>query len=62
VVELVATGATNHVIARDLGVSIKTVETHLTSAYRALDVASRSELIARYADSLGSPASHPGGP
>jgi DNA-binding CsgD family transcriptional regulator len=57
VVELVATGSTNHVIARELGVSIKTVETHLTSAYRALDVASRSELIARYAEVLGPTAS-----
>jgi DNA-binding NarL/FixJ family response regulator len=39
-----ASGATNRAIAQDLFVSLRTVETHLTSAYRKLDISSRSEL------------------
>ncbi|MBS1679687.1 MAG: AAA family ATPase [Actinobacteria bacterium] len=39
-----AGGATNREIAQDLFVSLRTVEMHLTNAYRKLDIASRSEL------------------
>jgi DNA-binding CsgD family transcriptional regulator len=34
----------NREIAQELFVSVKTVETHLGSAYRKLDIASRREL------------------
>ncbi len=44
VAELVATGATNGEVAAALGVSAKTVETHLTRVYRKLAVRSRTEL------------------
>jgi DNA-binding CsgD family transcriptional regulator len=37
-------GATNREIAQDLFVSLRTVEMHLTNAYRKLDISSRSEL------------------
>ncbi|HTT96323.1 MAG TPA: LuxR C-terminal-related transcriptional regulator, partial [Solirubrobacterales bacterium] len=39
-----AGGATNREIAQDLLVSLRTVEMHLTNAYRKLDIVSRSEL------------------
>ena len=39
-----AGGATNREIAQDLFVSLRTVEMHLTNAYRKLDISSRSEL------------------
>jgi DNA-binding CsgD family transcriptional regulator len=39
-----AAGATNREIAQDLFVSLRTVEMHLTNAYRKLDISSRSEL------------------
>jgi DNA-binding CsgD family transcriptional regulator len=39
-----AAGATNREIAQDLFVSLRTVEMHLTSAYRKLDISSRAEL------------------
>jgi DNA-binding CsgD family transcriptional regulator len=42
--ELAAGGATNADIARSLVVSLRTVETHLTSAYRKLDIKRREEL------------------
>src|SRR6185312_14042224 len=39
-----AGGATNREIAQDLFVSLRTVEMHLTNAYRKLDISSRLEL------------------
>ena len=40
----VANGATNDDVARELFLSRKTVEFHLTSVYRKLGVTSRSQL------------------
>jgi DNA-binding CsgD family transcriptional regulator len=44
VAELAATGASNREIAQALFVTTKTVEVHLTSAYRKLDIGSRVQL------------------
>ena len=44
VVELAATGRANRDIAQDLFVTPKTVEVHLSSAYRKLGIRSRGEL------------------
>ena len=44
VAELAAGGLTNRQIAQKLFVTLRTVETHLTSAYRKLDVQGRDEL------------------
>ena len=44
VAELASRGMTNRQIAETLFVTLRTVETHLTHAYRKLDVTSRSEL------------------
>lgn len=49
VCELVAAGRTNREVAGTLFLSPRTVEHHLRSAYRKLDVRSRTELAARYA-------------
>ncbi|MBX5443266.1 MAG: helix-turn-helix transcriptional regulator, partial [Solirubrobacteraceae bacterium] len=49
VAELAAAGRSNPEIAQALFVTRRTVETHLTSAYRKLDVASRDELAAALA-------------
>ena len=40
----VAHGSTNKAVARELGVSVKTIEFHLASVYRKAGVASRGEL------------------
>src|SRR5690349_1360572 len=40
----VAAGATNKAVARELMVSVKTVEFHLSNVYRKLGVSSRVEL------------------
>jgi DNA-binding NarL/FixJ family response regulator len=59
VVDLAAAGAANREIARTLFVTLRTVETHLSSAYRKLDVASRTELASalREADAADPEAS-----
>jgi DNA-binding CsgD family transcriptional regulator len=44
VVDLAAEGASNREIADALFVTTKTVEVHLTSAYRKLDISSRTQL------------------
>ncbi len=49
VCELVAAGRTNREVAATLFLSPRTVEHHLRSAYRKLDVRSRTELAAHYA-------------
>jgi DNA-binding NarL/FixJ family response regulator len=51
VVELVRAGSTNGQIARELHMSLRTVESHLTRIYRDHGVTSRSQLIAALADS-----------
>jgi DNA-binding CsgD family transcriptional regulator len=54
---LAAEGTSNTEIARQLVVSIRTVETHLTSAYRKLDIKGRGELAAALrADPAGAAA------
>jgi DNA-binding CsgD family transcriptional regulator len=47
---MAAEGKTNRAIAQDLFLTVKTIEAHLSSAYRKLDIGSRSEL----SDALGS--------
>jgi DNA-binding CsgD family transcriptional regulator len=49
VADLAAGGQTNREIAQGLFLSVKTVETHLSSVYRKLDVASRRDLAAALA-------------
>jgi DNA-binding CsgD family transcriptional regulator len=44
VAEAAATGSTNREIAQDLFVSLRTVEMHLTNAYRKLGIKSRPQL------------------
>jgi DNA-binding NarL/FixJ family response regulator len=51
VAELAAKGPTNREIAQTLFVTQRTVEVHLTSVYRKLDIDSRSQLAA----ALGEP-------
>jgi DNA-binding CsgD family transcriptional regulator len=41
---MAADGKTNREIAQDLFLTVKTIEAHLSSAYRKLDIGSRSEL------------------
>jgi DNA-binding CsgD family transcriptional regulator len=47
VAERAAAGLSNREIAVDMQVSIKTVESHLGSAYRKLGIRSRSRLSGR---------------
>jgi DNA-binding NarL/FixJ family response regulator len=44
VAEAAARGATNREIAQDLFVSLRTIEMHLTNAYRKLGISSREQL------------------
>jgi DNA-binding NarL/FixJ family response regulator len=44
VASMAAEGKTNRAIAQDLFLTVKTIEAHLSSAYRKLDIGSRSEL------------------
>jgi DNA-binding CsgD family transcriptional regulator len=53
VARLVADGKTNREVAAALFVTERTVETHLSSIYRKLDLRSRSELAGRLAESDG---------
>ena len=46
IAELLATGSTTAQIARELHMSVRTVETHLTKLYREYGVTSRSQLTA----------------
>ncbi len=52
VAQLAAQGATNRRVADELFISAKTVEYHLTSIYRKLDISSRRELPAAVAHTL----------
>jgi DNA-binding NarL/FixJ family response regulator len=56
VAELVAAGSTNRQIARELHMSLRTVESHLTRIYRQHGVTSRSQLMATLATSKQSPS------
>ncbi len=47
VLTLVAKGFTNRDIARRLGISVRTVEAHLTHTFNKLDVCSRTEAVVR---------------
>ena len=47
IIRLVAAGHADRNIARSLGISPRTVHAHLQNVYRALDVASRTEAVAR---------------
>jgi DNA-binding CsgD family transcriptional regulator len=53
VAELVASGLTNPEIARQLHMSLRTVESHLSRVYREHAVSSRSQLVAALAASHG---------
>jgi DNA-binding NarL/FixJ family response regulator len=44
IAQMAAVGQTNMAIAQDLFVTLKTVEMHLTSTYRKLDIGSRAQL------------------
>ncbi|MBM0278247.1 helix-turn-helix transcriptional regulator [Micromonospora sp. STR1s_6] len=46
IARLAATGATSRLIGRQLNISPRTVEAHLTRIYRKAGVASRSALVA----------------
>ena len=45
ILELLSKGFDNRAIAKELGLSIKTIESHLTRLYRLLDVQSRLEAV-----------------
>ncbi|GGU49411.1 LuxR C-terminal-related transcriptional regulator [Streptomyces lavendofoliae] len=63
VVELAASGQTNAQICAALHLTRRTVETHLTSAYRKLAVTRRTQLaavLAREAEHTGAPLPSPG--
>lgn len=50
VVELAADGLANKEIARDLFVSVRTVEVHLKHAYAKLGIRSRTQLARRLSE------------
>lgn len=60
VAAMAAAGAGNKEIAETLYVTVKTVEFHLTRAYRKLDITSRSELADALAAAGGEPDSQSG--
>jgi DNA-binding CsgD family transcriptional regulator len=53
VARLAAEGRTNRDIAQALFLTLRTVETHLTSTYRKLDIASRTQLAGALAPASG---------
>jgi DNA-binding NarL/FixJ family response regulator len=53
VAELAAAGRSNREIAAELVVSVRTVESQLSAAYRKLDIQSRGQLTAALAVSGG---------
>jgi DNA-binding CsgD family transcriptional regulator len=53
VADLATAGRTNREIAAALHISIRTVESHLSAAYRKLGVRSRTELAAAYGGAAG---------
>jgi len=56
ILQLVGAGGSDRAVARALGLSVRTVHTHLQHVYRALGVTSRTEALARVrARSLASP-------
>jgi DNA-binding NarL/FixJ family response regulator len=55
VARLAASGAANAEIARQLVISVSTVETHLERIYAKLGIHSRYELIAKAADTSWDP-------
>jgi DNA-binding CsgD family transcriptional regulator len=56
IADLAAAGASNAEIAQALFVTVKTVEMHLTHAYRKLDITRRGALAAALADPAAQPA------
>jgi DNA-binding CsgD family transcriptional regulator len=56
VAELVVAGSSNAEIARELHMSLRTVESHLTRVYQEHEVKSRTQLVAALA-AAGDPAS-----
>jgi len=58
VAQLAARGLTSPQIAQELFVTTKTIQSHLASAYRKLDISSRLQL----ASALGEDAAHPSSP
>lgn len=55
IIQLVAEGQSDRGIARSLGISVRTVQAHLQHIYRALDVTSRTEAVARVRELGGMP-------
>ena len=56
IAQMAATGATNRQIAQSLFLTMRTVETHLTHAYRKLDIDSRAELAGALGREAGAEA------
>jgi DNA-binding CsgD family transcriptional regulator len=59
ILRLVADGQSDRGIARTLGISTRTVQAHLQHTYRALDVTSRTEAVARLRDLDATPGLSP---
>jgi DNA-binding CsgD family transcriptional regulator len=53
---MAAEGKTNRAIAQELFLTVKTIEAHLSSAYRKLDIGSRSELSGAFSAESRGPA------
>ena len=53
---MAAEGASNKEIAQSLFLTVKTVEMHLSNAYRKLDIRSRRDLSSTLAPSTGEPS------